>query len=235
MMAKSSSAGQLPLAFEHDPASGRDDLIVSESLRGAVTMIDRWPEWPSPVVILAGPTGSGKSHIASIWADRTAAHRVNLQARSDEAIAAAAAGPVVIEDVDRTAYDETALFHLINALRAHGTTALMTARQFPAGWNVRLPDLASRLKAATVVEIGEPDEELLAQVMVKLFADRQINVDDRIVHWLVARMERSLAAVRHIVDRLDQLALARGSKITRALAAEALSRMDNGAPDIEPS
>lgn len=235
MTAKSSPAGQLPLAFEHDPASGRDDLIVSERLRGAVTMIDRWPEWPSPVVILAGPIGSGKSHIASIWADRTAAHRVNLQARSDEAIEAAASGPVVIEDVDRTAYDETALFHLINAVRAHGTTALMTARQFPAGWNVRLPDLASRLKAATVVEIGEPDEELLAQVMVKLFADRQINVDDRIVHWLVARMERSLAAARQIVDVLDQLALARGSKITRALASEALSQMDHGAPDTEPS
>jgi chromosomal replication initiation ATPase DnaA len=235
MSAKPPPARQLPLAFEHDPASSRDDLIVSESLRGAVTMIDRWPEWPSSVVILAGPTGSGKSHLASIWADRTGAHRVNFGARADKAIEAAASGPVLIEDVDRTSYDETALFHLINAVRAHGTTALMTARQFPAGWNVALPDLASRLKAATVVEIGEPDEELLAQIMVKLFADRQLNVDDRIVRWLVARMERSLGAVRHIVDGLDQLALARGSKITRALAAEALARMDHGSPDNEPS
>lgn len=235
MMAKPPPARQLPLAFEHDPASSRDDLIVSESLRGAIAIIDRWPDWAAPVVILAGPTGSGKSHLASIWAGRTGAWTVDLGAGVDEAIEAAATGPVLIEDVDRTAYHETALFHLINAVRTHGTTALMTARQFPAGWNVALPDLASRLKAATVVEIGEPDEELLAQVMVKLFADRQINVDDRIIRWLVARMERSLAAARHVVDRLDQLALARGSKITRGLAAEALSYMDHGSRDIEPS
>lgn len=234
-MIKPPPVRQLPLVFDHEPATSRDDLIVSPSVHAAVTMIDKWPEWPSPVVILAGPTGSGKSHLASIWAARTGARQVDLTAAADDAVEAAARAPVLIEDVDRSAYDESALFHLINSVRAHGSSMLMTARQFPAGWKIALPDLASRLKAATVVEIGEPDEELLAQVMVKLFADRQVSVDDRIIHWLVARMERSLAAARVIVDRLDKLALARGTKINRALAAEALARMDNGVSDIEPS
>ncbi|MDZ7600551.1 MAG: DnaA regulatory inactivator HdaA [Hoeflea sp.] len=226
---------QLPLAFDHDPASGRDDLIVSDRLSAAVAIVDRWPDWPSPVVILAGPTGSGKSHLAGIWADRVGARRVSLEAADPMLLETAALGPILIEDIDRTEFDQTALFHLINAVREHNSALLITTRLWPAGWNVTLPDLVSRLKAATVVEIAEPDEELLAQVLVKLFADRQVVVDDRIILFLVARMERSLAAARAIVTRIDQLALARGSKITRALAAEVIAEMEAGKGDIEVS
>jgi chromosomal replication initiation ATPase DnaA len=232
-MEKSPQTRQLPLQFSHDAATGRDDLIVSERLRAAVAIIDRWPDWPSPMVVLAGPTGSGKSHVAAIWAARVGARTIDLGNIDPEIVGPAAKYPVLIEDVDRTTYDEANLFHLINAVRSNGATMLMTARLFPAGWNVGLPDLVSRLKAATVVEIGEPDEEFLAQIMVKLFADRQLNVDDRIIHWLVARMERSLATATRIVNRLDRLALARGSRITRGLAAEALAEMDAAAIDID--
>ncbi|MCY0146447.1 DnaA regulatory inactivator HdaA [Hoeflea sp. G2-23] len=235
MMAKPPPTRQLPLQFDHDPASSRDDLIVSDRLSAAVAIVDRWPDWPSPVVIVAGPTGSGKSHLAGIWAERVGARTVDVRSADAGVIEIASNGPVLIEDIDRNGFDETTLFHLINAVREHGTAALITTRLWPAGWNVSLPDLASRLKAATVVEIGEPDEELLAQVLVKLFADRQVKVDDKLIFWLVARMERSLAAAQRIVTRLDQLALARGSRITRVLAAEVLAEMDAGAVDTELS
>lgn len=234
-MVKSPVTRQLPLEFEHGSASGRDDLIVSDRLNAAVAIVDRWPDWPSPVVVLAGPTGSGKSHLASIWADRVGATRVSIDKPDPMVLEHAAAGPVLIEDIDHTGFDETALFHLINAVREHGSAVLITSRIWPAGWHVSLPDLASRLKAATVVEIAEPDEELLAKVMVKLFSDRQLVVDDKIIAWLVARMERSLAAARIVVTRLDQLALARGSRISRSLAAEVLAEMDAGVSDTEVS
>lgn len=234
-MVKQPFTRQLPLEFEHGSASGRDDLIVSDRLNAAVAIVDRWPDWPSPVVVLAGPTGSGKSHLASIWADRVGATRVAIGKPNPMVLEIAGHGPVLIEDIDHAGFDETALFHLINAVREHGSAVLITSRLWPAGWNVTLPDLASRLKAATVVEIAEPDEELLAKVLVKLFADRQVVVDDKIIVWLVARMERSLAAARLVVTRLDQLALARGSKITRALAAEVLAEMDSGISDTEVS
>lgn len=129
---------------------------------------------------------------------------------------------MLIEDVDRAAIPDSLLFHLINAVRQHGTFLMMTARMWPSTWNVSLPDLASRLKAATVVEIGEPDDALLAQVIVKLFADRQIAIDEKLVAYLVTRMERSLNAAQQIVQRLDRLALSRGTRITRPLAAEVL-------------
>jgi chromosomal replication initiation ATPase DnaA len=135
---------------------------------------------------------------------------------------------VLIEDADRNGFDDRTLFHIINNVRQHGHTLLITSRLWPMSWPVELADLRSRLKAATVVEIGEPDDELLSQVIVKLFSDRQLFVEDRLVAYMVARMERSLEAAQTLVERLDRLALARGSRITRTLAQEVLGEMVGG-------
>ncbi|SOC39682.1 hypothetical protein SAMN05892877_106140 [Rhizobium subbaraonis] len=220
-------AEQLPLEFQHVPSSGRDDLLISDPLSAAVSVVDAWPNWPSPVVILAGPIGSGKTHLASIWRERSGAAEIRPR-EGEGAEEMAAAGPVLFEDADRCGFDDRSLFHVINNVRQNGNTLLMTSRLWPMSWPVELPDLRSRLKAATVVEIGEPDDELLSQVIVKLFADRQLFVDDRLVAYMVARMERSLDAAQKVVDRLDRLALARGSRITRALAQEVLGQMAEG-------
>jgi chromosomal replication initiation ATPase DnaA len=213
--------GQLPLVFNHDAAQSRDDLLVADPLSAAVAMVDTWPNWPSPVVILAGPVGSGKSHLASIWREKAGAVDIHPVAGSDAA-EQAARGPVVFEDAERKGFDETTLFHVINSVRENGTSLLMTSRIWPMSWNVALADLRSRLKAATVVEIGEPDDALLGQVLVKLFADRQVAVDDRVISYLVARMERSHDSALTLVEQLDHLALSRGVRISRALAAEVL-------------
>ncbi len=218
---------QLPLAFGHVARSTRDDLLIGAPLEAAVSMIDRWPDWPSPVVILAGPPGSGKSHLASIWQQEAHAEIITPKAGSN-ASQLAVDSPVLFEDADRVPFDDAELFHTINAVRQNGTTLLMTARSWPSSWPVTLPDLQSRLKAATMVEIGEPDDELLAQVLVKLFADRQLFADDRLISYLAARMERSMSAASQVVDRLDHLALARGVKISRNLAAEVLNQMESG-------
>ncbi|MBB2675663.1 UNVERIFIED_ORG: chromosomal replication initiation ATPase DnaA [Rhizobium esperanzae] len=226
---KRKAAEQLSLLFSHDAASGRDDLLISERLAAAVSIVDAWPEWPSPVVVLAGPVGSGKSHLARIWSELSGAVSIHPELGSDAAVAAAA-GPVLFEDADRQGFDDNALFHVINSVRENGTSLLITSRLWPMSWPVQLPDLRSRLKAATVVEIGEPDEALLSQVIVKLFADRQLYIDDKLVLYIVNRMERSLNAAQTIVDRLDRLALSRGTKITRSLAAEVLNELGNSEP-----
>lgn len=220
---------QLPLVFGHDPARGREDLLVSDRLSAAIAIVDHWPDWPSPVVIIAGPVGSGKSHLANIWRDRAGAEAIHPIAGSNAA-EIAALKPVLFEDADRQGFDDAALFHVINSVRENGTALLMTSRLWPMSWPTTLPDLRSRLKAATVIEIGEPDDELLTQVLFKLFADRQLLVDERLVAYIVNRMERSLEAAQAIVERLDHLALARGTRLTRALAAEVLDGLANTGP-----
>lgn len=222
---------QIPLNLEHQPGYHREDLIVTESNRAAVDLVDRWPNWLTPVTILAGPTGAGKTHLAEIWRSATGALLARPDSIGDEAMAAAAERPILINDIGVAPFDETGLFHLINSVRQNaaqgpGPSLLMISRLLPANWNVRLPDLASRLKAATVVEIYAPDDLLLSGVIHKLFADRQVSVEPHVVAYLVSRIERSLLSAIRIVDRLDRAALEQKTRITRALAAQVLAEMD---------
>ena len=223
---------QLPLDLGHGTGYSRDELVVSSTNAQAVALVDRWPDWPSAVVVLAGPAGSGKTHLASIWQARAGALRVDA-GRIEECIADLGEKPVLIDDVDKHPVDEAGLFHLINAVRGAGSTLLLTARRFPSAWGVALPDLISRLKAAATVEIHEPDDLLLAGVITKLFADRQVEVEPHVVQYLVRRIERSLATAMRVVERLDRAALERKTPITRALAAETVSAMDEGQGEVE--
>ena len=224
---------QLPLDLGHDVGQSRDDLVVSDANRDAVALIDRWPDWPSRVVVLAGPAGSGKSHLASIWSERSGAVSIDVTNIVGLIPSLDPARPVLIDDADGAGLDEEGLFHLINALRGAGSTLLMTSRSFPSAWRVALPDLASRLKAASTVEIREPDDLLLAGVVTKLFADRQVEVEPHVVQFLVRRIERSLATAIRVVERLDQAALEQKTRVTRTLAADTVNAMDRGQGEFE--
>ncbi len=207
---------QLPLDLGHTPGFSRDDLVVSQANAQAVALVDRWPDWPAPVVVLAGPAGAGKTHLASIWRNMSAA--VTLKGTDIETHLPTldATRPVLIDDADLGPLDQNGLFHLINQIRGAGSFLLLTARRFPSAWGVTLPDLASRLKAAATVEIDEPDDLLLAGVITKLFADRQVEVDPAVVQYLVRRIERSLSTAMSVVERLDQAGLEQKTRITRA-------------------
>ncbi|PSJ61196.1 DnaA regulatory inactivator HdaA [Pseudaminobacter soli (ex Li et al. 2025)] len=232
-MAETETPRQLPLDLGHTPGYSRDDLVESRANEQAVALVDRWPDWPAPVVVLAGPAGSGKSHLATIWRDMSSA--LPLTASDIEAHLGArdTAQPVLIDDADAGVLDQNGLFHLINQVRGAGSTLLLTARRFPSAWGVTLPDLASRLKAAATIEIDEPDDLLLAGVITKLFADRQIEVDPAVVQYLVRRIERSLSTAIGVVDRLDRAALEQKTRITRALAAEVLNALDEGQAEFD--
>jgi len=223
---------QIPFDLAHPAGHSRDELVVSDANRQAVALVDAWPDWPAPVVVLAGPAGSGKSHLAAVWASVADAMSVEPSAIRDAVADAEVDRPVVIDDADVN-LDENGLFHLINAARAAGTHILLTSRRFPSAWGVTLPDLASRLRTAATVEISEPDDHLLAAVITKLFADRQVEVEPHVVQFLVRRIERSLSTAIDVVDRLDRAALEQKSRITRALAAQMVSEMDRGQASLE--
>ena len=188
----------------------------------ALATIERWPDWADRVLALTGPEGAGKSHLAAIWAERVGARRVSARALGEtDLFGSLATGALVVEDASAE-LDERALFHLLNLVREEDGYLLLTARTAPATWDIALPDLASRLRAVPVVTVSAPDDALLRAVMVKLFADRQLAVDENLIAYLATRIERSFAAAREAVAHLDREALRQKRGVTRALAAELL-------------
>ena len=219
---------QLPLSLSHPTDFYSDDLVVTKSNKSAYELIERWPNWPMPVAVLVGPDGSGKTHFATVWADISKAQKIE-PGQLDQAITFIEKGiPVLVEDMDGVDLNEVVFFHLINSVKESHvinpkTTLLITARKGPSNWNVKLDDLASRLRSVTLATLEQPDDELLNAVAFKLFSDRQITVDPSVVEFLVSRSERSLFALGKTVDQIDRLALQRKSKITKALVSEALA------------
>ncbi len=212
---------QLALALDHAANLTRDDFLPGPSNENALAMIDRWPDWPARMLALAGPEGSGKSHLASIWAAESGARFMSARALKIETLPEAlATGALVLEDCAPDELDERALFHLLNLVREDQAWLLLTARSAPASWAIALPDLASRLRALPVVSLSMPDEALLRAVIIKLFADRQLAVDEALVAYLAPRIGRSFVAVRDAVEALDREALQQGRPVNRTLAAE---------------
>lgn len=213
----------MPLDLALNPKLTREDIIIGKSNRAAVELIDLWPAWPSPIVVLAGPKGSGKTHLARAWAARANAVMLEIAEISSFPTSSQT---FFIEDIGEAALDETALFHLVNSVRQQGGSLLLTSKLPPTAWNIALPDLKSRLQAATIVEISEPDDELLLAVLGKLFADRQVIVEANVSEYLVTRMERSFSEAVRIVTALDALALEKRARITRSLAASIFAAGD---------
>jgi chromosomal replication initiation ATPase DnaA len=215
------SARQLALDLGHAESFARDDFLSGPSNAAALGMIERWPDWPAPVLSLVGPEGSGKSHLAAIWAAEAGARFLSGRALADANLPVAlATGALVVEDLAAGDFDERALFHLLNLAREEEAFVLLTARTALAGLNATIPDLASRLRAIPAVTLPPPDDALLRAVLVKLFADRQLAVDEVLVAYLLTRLERSFAAAKAAVLRLDAEALRLQRPVTRALAGE---------------
>lgn len=214
---------QLALALDHTENLTRDDFLAGPSNAAALAMIESWPDWPNRVMALAGPGGSGKSHLAAIWAAQSGARFLSARALQETHLPAAlATGALVIEDIAEDGLDERALFHLLNLARQDDAWLLLTARTPPTQWKLGLADLASRLRAVPCSTLAAPDDALLRAVIVKLFADRQLAVDEALVGYLASRIERSFAAARAAVALLDQEALRRKRPVNRALAADLL-------------
>lgn len=218
------------LAFDLPARSSlrRGDFFVSPQNAVALAAIDGWRGWPLGKMVLAGPRGSGKTHLAHIWAAAADARLIDAASLPGADIAALAQTGVAVEDVDTLAGDaeaEVALFHLHNLLAERRLPLLLTASLSPRDWGLELPDLISRVQAAALTHLDAPDDALLSAVLVKLFADRQISVPPNLIPYLVARMDRSFATARDLVSRLDAEALAQGRPVTRQLAAEVLDSL----------
>jgi len=221
---------QLPLAFGHAPSYARQDFMNGDSNAQAVALVEAWPDWPARAAALWGPEGSGKTHLAHIWAREAEANLLNAQSLTHETVAhLAAGGRWLLDDADLVE-DPVALFHLLNFVNQSSGALLLTGRQAPQSWSRGLPDLRSRLAGLPGAALSAPDEALLARVLLKLFTDRQLKVPEGLIPYLVIRMERSFSAAERLVAAIDELALQQKRNISIEIAAEALERLGSDEP-----
>lgn len=218
---------QLALALQFQMSFAREDFLLSTSNTEAFSQVMDWPISPSRSLALVGPKGSGKSHLAAIWAEQMGARRVRAKELDTTQLRAhLATGALVLEDA--SAKDaQTPLFHLLNLVREEEAFLLLTAQTPPSQWDVPLKDLASRLRAMPLATLHAPDEALLKAVYVKLFADRQMNVDTGVIDYLMQHTTRTLSHAQKIVGQLDQLSLEKGRKITKLLVNEVIAPHEN--------
>jgi chromosomal replication initiation ATPase DnaA len=215
--------GQLILDLAHRPALEAEDFLISGSNAAAADIVDRWPAWPHWAVVVVAPPGAGKTHLANVWRLKSGAARFAAGGLS-EADVVRVSGALLVEDLHGGIGNERVLFHLLNLTREHKLSMLLTSRRAPGELDVSLADLRSRLRALPVVAISPPDQNLLKAVLVKQFADRQLNVEPHVISYIALHMEQSMEAAAAVVAEIDRQALAAHRKVTRGLAGEILAR-----------
>ena len=216
---------QLAFDLPSTAAMTRADFFVSPSNAVALQVVEGWQSWPGRKLLLIGPEGSGKTHLARVWAGLADAVILDARTLADVDLAPLAGTPVAVEDADHLPpAAEAALFHLHNIVTPGGAL-LLTAKAPPRDWGLALPDLISRMQAAPLARLEAPDDALLSAVLVKLFADRQVAVPPNLIPYLISRMPRSVGAARTLVTALDARSLAGARPITRALAGEVLDTL----------
>lgn len=220
---------QYPLPLPHHEAMDADDFMITSSNQDAVAWVNKWPEWPSHCLVIFGPAGSGKTHLANMWASHSKGSLMSLSNLNDISLSTLGAGMSIAldnaESVAQHAEKEELLLHLFNLLRETRGFLLMTAHDAPAQWNIKLPDLRSRLMAATAVALAAPDDTLISSLLIKQLDDRQIEVGSGVLDYLLPRVTRTPDAIRSLVAALDKASLAEGRGITVALAKSVLTTL----------
>jgi chromosomal replication initiation ATPase DnaA len=224
---------QLPLDLRFMPAQGRDDFIISDCNRLAAEWIDRWPDWPGqfPVLNIVGPAASGKSHLAAVWQAGSNAKIL----MPDDAVDALSGNIILDHPQQASNTREEGLFHCFNALAASGRSMLILSRTPVARMDWQLADLASRMRSVNLVQLDGPDDALLRALLEKYFADRQLAVGPAVLDYIVARIERSFAAVQIIAAEMDRQSLAQQRSLTMPLAREIMDRFADGTLGRQPS
>ncbi len=207
----------LPLSFK--PEYAEEDFCISGCNMEAFRIINRWPEWPSHSIIIYGPKGSGKTHLAKIWQQKTKALPVKGMN-----IFSSPSRCFIAENIENS-YDEVALFHIYNATCENNGFLLMTSNIHPANLKIKTPDLRSRLNATNAIHLGSPDKHLLESVFVKLMSDRQISIKPNIVDFIISQMEPSFSILQKIVNILDIEAMANKQKITIPFVKQILGNL----------
>jgi len=219
---------QIPFELSYPSAFAEEDFLIAPPNEEAVMWVDRWPDWPAPLLVLYGKQGCGKTHLSHIWQKRSDAGIISNENDLERALDTCISGhqkAFILEDVNDdslTASFQETLFHLYNLLKEKNGALLITTNDHPKKWALSLSDLRSRILSCPAIQIRQPDDQMLTVLLVKQFDDRQIEIAPDVVKYLLPRIERSFTGVHQVVRMIDQLSLSEKRPCTVPLARQAL-------------
>ena len=218
-------SNQLSFSLPKKETLDRDNYFVSQANQGAVSLIEDWINWPSQKLILVGSEGSGKTHLGHLWASEVGATIINATTLMEQQISELSKAPVLVEDINeiqRNQPVEIILFHLHNLLHSEGHSLLMTSQILPGRLSFSLKDLQSRIEASTTAKLHPVDDNLLGAILIKMFADRQIYFSDKLLTYVLSRVERSYTAAKLFVEEVDSKAMTESRVIGKKLVRDIL-------------
>ncbi len=217
-------AEQLIFDMTSRPALLAENYFVSKSNANAVELLDTWPDWPEPSLILCGPEGCGKSHFINVWRKISGARKWHASELDDHLVEGLSdCQNLAIEDIDQDLKDETALFHILNLAKERNNRLILTTRKMPGDFHPTLPDLRSRLRSLPVFVIEPPDDHLLKTILLKLFDDRQINIEPDVLNYIFMHIDRSMSSIMAFVTKLDHASMTSKKKITKHFARKIIN------------
>lgn len=222
----SQSSSQIPFPFDAKRSFAREDFVPGTTNEAGLALVDGWPQWHTRVCALWGPKGCGKTHLAQIWRVQSDAVEISARALTSETVAGLAPGGACLLDDADLVEGGAGLFHLINFVNQTSGWLLMTGQEAPPRWATRVPDLHSRLTAVPGAALESPDEALLARVLLKLFADRQLKLPEALIGYLAPRLRRSFAEAERIVVLIDTLALQQKRNVSVEIGVQALRQLE---------
>ena len=230
-------AEQLIFNLNRQGKVGLENFYISKSNQVAVKTIKRWEDWPAKKLLLMGPSGSGKSHLADFWTRTTKARTLEINEISDFNLEELNNNSgFVIDDVDQIRMFnkndkdriEEKLFHLLNFSAQASCFLMMTSSAPITSWGLKLSDLISRLATIAVVELFPPDDDLLIAVLLKQFDDKQIKVSPEVVLFVSKRINRTFESIREFVNLADHLTLKNKRDVTIPFVSEILHKLGQG-------
>ena len=213
---------QLILKFPSHQAYKKEDFYVSPSNQEAYDLINSWPKWIKRTVNIFGPSGSGKSHLASILKSKTSYLQVEGKNLDDEIFFKfKIKESLIIEDLDEKV-SEKLLISLWNTILQDNKYLLITSKKPINSFKFKLRDLMSRVTSSIIIGINLPSDDLISVILAKNFSDKQITVEKKHIDYIVKRIDRSYEKISQFILTLDKYSLKKGRPFALKLIKEVL-------------
>ena len=198
---------QLLLNFKHKQNFNYNDFYVGKSNYYAFQILEKWPKWEKNILNICGEKYSGKTHLSNIFLNKNGGIKINEKEISHEIFKKFKLYENIIIDNYNNKVDEKLIYSIFNLVDQDNKYLIINSINPINKIDFKLNDLKSRSKNCLFAKIENPDDELMFAVILKSFSDRQIQIDKKLIDFIIKRIDRSYGKIADFIYKVDELSL----------------------------